>query len=320
MKIAFIGVGGIAGNYRASLRRLERPIAGVCDINPDRSHEIAKEESARAYTDHTEMLAEIKPDVVFVCIPPGAHTSQVADAARMGAAVFVAKPVALDLDTARRTRDAIADAGVINQTGYMARYSDMVEKAKEIVGDQALAMGNGRFLCRMGATHPWWGKFAVSGGQMLEQTTHVFDLLRYFLGDVERAQSFGIRGVSEGIADFEECTVCNLSYQSGAVGSITSSCVTGGEDSFSAELFGDSFYLKLVLNCDLRGKIGDEAVQFQGEETGYFRQVEQFVAAVEANDQDLVRSDYVNGFKSLAVTVAANQSLATGTVEKVCGD
>ena len=73
MKIAFIGVGGIAGNYRGSLRRLQRPIAAICDINADRAESIAKEENATAYTDHQDMMHKEKPDVVFTCIPPG-HT------------------------------------------------------------------------------------------------------------------------------------------------------------------------------------------------------------------------------------------------------
>ena len=148
LKIAFIGVGGIAGNYRRSLKQLERPIAAVCDINAERVAAIATEENATAYTDHNEMLQKENPDVVFTCIPPGAHTTQVADAAASGAALFVAKPVAQDLETAQRARDAIDTAGVINQVGYMARYSDITAKAKELVGDQKLAMGFGRFLAR----------------------------------------------------------------------------------------------------------------------------------------------------------------------------
>jgi len=317
MKIAFIGVGGIAGNYRRSLKQLERPIATVCDINADRARQIAAEENAIAYTDHREMLQKEKPDVVFTCIPPGAHTTQVADAATSGAAVFVAKPIAIAPDTARRTRDAIASAGVINQVGYMARYSDLTEKTKEVIGDRKLAMGFGRFLCRMGASHPWWGKFAMSGGQMLEQTTHVFDLLRYFLGDVVSVQTYGIKGVSGSIADFEECTVCNLRFGSGAVGNITSTCVARSPSGFAAELVGDDLYLKLTLDLQLRGQIGGESIEYDGTEAGYYRQIAHFIRAVESNEQELVRSDYADALKTLAVTIAANKSLETGQVEQV---
>ena len=317
MKIAFIGVGGIAGNYRRSLKQLQCPIAAVCDINSDRAKAVADEENATAYTDHQEMLEKENLNVVFICIPPGAHTTQVADAAKAGAAVFVAKPVAQDLKTAQNARDAIIGAGVINQVGYMARYSDITDKAKELVGDRKLTMGIGRFLARMGANHPWWGKYDISRGQMVEQTTHVFDLIRYFLGDVESVHAYGIKGVSDGIADFEECTVCNLKFKNGAVASITSTCVARAHENFATELVGDDIYLKLTHDLGLRGQIGGEGIDYTGSEAGYFRQVEQFVKAVEANDQGLVRSSYADAYKTLAVTLAANRSLETGQVEQI---
>ena len=317
MKIAFIGAGGIAGNYRASLKKLQRPITAICDINAERATQVAEVENATAYIRHEEMLKKEKPDVVFTCIPPGAHTTQAADAAKTGAAVFVAKPVALDIETANRTLDAIEAAGVLNQVGYMARYNDITAKAKEIIGEKDLSMGFGRFLCRMGAGHPWWGKFAISGGQMLEQSTHVFDLLRYFLGDVTEVQTFGLKNVSEGIADFEECTVCNLRFASGAVGNVTSTCVASASEGFAAELVGDDLYLKLIMDLKLRGSVEGEQIEYDGVEAGYFRQVEQFMQAVETNDQSLIRSSYADAVKTLAVTLAANRSLETGQVEKV---
>ena len=317
LKIAFIGVGGIAGNYRGSLRRLEYPIAAVCDINPDRAAAVAADENATAYTDHTEMLQKENPDVVFTCIPPGAHTTQVADSAESGAAVFVAKPVAQDLETAKNASKAITEANVINQVGYMARYSDITDKAKELVGDRKLSMGIGRFLARMGANHPWWGKFEVSRGQMVEQTTHVFDLIRYFLGDVKSVQAFGIKNVSQDIADFEECTVCNLKFTNGAVGSITSTCVARAHENFATELIGDDLYLKLTHDNYLRGQIGGESIEYNGSEAGYYRQVEQFIKAVEAENQSHVRSSYTDAVKTLEVTLAANRSLETGQIESI---
>lgn len=317
MKIAFIGVGGIAGNYRESLKKLGRPITAVCDIQAQRVGQIAGEESAKPYTEHREMLKKEKPDVVFVCIPPGAHTTQAADAAKSGAALFVAKPVAVDLKVARRAREAIAQARVINQVGYMARYSDVTQRAREIVAGRPLAMGFGRFLCRMGAGHPWWGKFKTSGGQMLEQSTHVFDYLRYFLGEVVEVHAFGKKNVSKDIADFEECTVCNLQFASGAVGNITSTCVAGAEDGFAAEIVGDNLYLKVIMDTRLRGKVDGETINFDGQERGYFRQIEEFLKAVEAGNQRLVRTDYADAVKTLEVTAAANRSMVTGRVEKV---
>jgi len=317
MKIAFIGAGGIAGNYRNSLKKLGRPIATICDVNSDRADQVAAQENAVAYTDHHEMLAKEKPDVIFTCIPPGAHTTQVIDAAKSGAALFVAKPVAIDLDTALRTRDTIENANLINQVGYMARYSDLTEKVRKMVVGREVSMGFGRFMCRMGSSHPWWGNFAVCGGQMLEQSTHVFDLLRYLISEVTHVQAFGIKNVSADIADFEECTTCNLSFENGTIGNVVSTCVANAFNGFSSELVGDNLYLNLNLDYQLRGNIDGESIEFDGTESGYYRQIEHFVKAVETNDQSLVRSGYADALKTLAVTVAANRSLQTGKVEKV---
>lgn len=316
MRIAFIGVGGIAGNYLGSLKKLEREVAAVCDINGERAAKIASDNKCTSYTDHRDMLAREKPDVVFVAIPPGAHQGQVDDAVAVGAAVFVAKPIGLDLDAVRRTRDAIGQKGVINQVGYMARYSDITERARQLTAGQTLGMGMGRFMCRMGA-HPWWGKKAICGGQMLEQSTHVFDLLRYFLGEVEEVQAYGHRGLGEDIADFEDSTVCNLRFAGGAIGNVNSTCCANAPDGFAAEFSGRAFYLKLVMDTRLVAQIHGEPVEYQGQETGYFRQVEQFLQAVESGDQTLVRSSYEDAACTLAVTLAANRSLESGRPEKV---
>lgn len=86
---------------------------------------------------------------------------------------------------------------------------------------------------------------------------------------------------------------------------------------FSSELVGDNFHLNLNFDYQLRGYIDGESVEFDGTESGYNRQVEHFVKAVETNDQSLVRSGYADALKILAVTVAANRSIQTGQVEEV---
>lgn len=317
MKIGLIGAGGIAGNYRGSLKELAAPVAAVCDANGERAEQVAKEENARPFVSHKDMLKAEKLDVVFVSIPPGAHTTQVADCAEAGCAVFVAKPIGLRLDTVRGALRAIGKAKVINQVGYMARYSDLTAKVKEIVGDRALGMGLGRFMCRMGAAHAWWGKAAMSGGQMLEQSTHVFDILRYFLGDVAEAHALGHRGLADDVADFPQCTVCNLRFASGAVGVVTSTCAATVPEGFGAELIGRDFYLKLTFDNRLRGMVDKKPVEYDGTESGYFRQVEQFLLAVKERRQSLVRSSYADAAKTLATTLAANRSIETGKPEKV---
>jgi len=317
MQIAFIGVGGIAQNYIGSLEKLERPVAAVCDIDAQTAARVADELKCNGYTDHREMLDRENLDVVFVAIPPASHDTQTIDAVEAGAHVFVAKPVALDLDLAHRTQEAVPASGRINQVGYMARYSEITERAKELVRGRDLGMGMGRFLARMAPSHPWWGKFAVSAGQLVEQSTHVFDWMRFFLGEIETVHALGHDGPDDTIADFEDSTSVNLKFASGAVGNIVSTCSARANDGFVTELCGRDLYLRLTFHNHLSGYIDQEEIDYLGQEGGYFRQIECFLAAVEAQDQNLVRSSYADAVNSLSVTLAANRSLVSGNVETV---
>ncbi len=317
MRIGFIGLGGIADNYRSSLKRLGVPITAVCDINPTRVQAIAQEEQASAYTDHRAMLATERLDAVFVAIPPAAQQEQAIDVVNAGAAVFVTKPVSLSLDLARRTIAAIEAAGVINQAGYMARYADVTARVRELTAGHTLAMGFGRFLARMGLGHSWWGKRAISGGQIIEQSTHVFDLLRHLMGEVTEAHAYGHTGSGDDIADFEDSTIVNLRFASGAIGSVTSTCCSNVPDGFSLELTGRDLYLRMALDMHLSGEIAGQKIDYTGAESGYFRQIEQFLNAVRQHDQSLVYSSYADAAQSLALTLAADQSLRSGRPERV---
>ena len=321
MKIAMIGVGGIAGNYRQSLKRLNQPVAAVCDVIEERARQIAHEEGARIYTDYRPLLEREQPDAVFVAIPPSAHGSEVADAALAGCAVFVAKPIALNVAAALPTAAVIARSGVINQVGYMARYADITDRAREIVGDRLIGMLLGRFMCRMSASHPWWRQRAKSGGQMLEQTTHVFDLARLFGGEVTHVHALGRPALAADngrpVADFEDCTTSNLQFAGRATGNISSTYSARVPDGFALEIIGADLYLRLSYDLQLSGVVDGQAVSYEGQEAGYFRQVEQFLEAVRTQDQRRVRSSYADALKTLAVTDAANRSLHTGQVERV---
>ena len=76
---------------------------------------------------------------------------------------------------------------------------------------------------------------------MLEQSTHVFDLLRYLILEVVHVQAFGVKGVFADIDYFEECATCNLSFENGAIGNVTSICVANTLNGLSRELVGGIF-------------------------------------------------------------------------------
>ena len=120
----------------------------------------------------------------------------------------------------------------------------------------------------MGATHLWWGNLTVCDGLMLEQGTHVFDLLRYLILEFTYVQAFSVKDVFAGVADFEECTNCNLSFENGVIGNFTSTCVSNTLNGFSSELVGGNFHLNLNLDYWLHGHIDAAPIEFNGTESG----------------------------------------------------
>jgi predicted dehydrogenase len=312
MRVGMIGIGGIADVYRKGLVQYGQPIAALCDINDVRVAEVAAATGANGYTDYRAMIAKEQLDAVFISIPPGVHGNQVIDVVNSGAAVFVAKPIGLDINLVRQTHQAIVDRGVINQVGYMARYADIAAKARELIGDRKIVMGLARFMVRMPTNHPWWGKRSICGGQIIEQSTHMFDLLRYLMGEVVQVQSYGHQGAGDDIADFEDSTIVNLRFANGGIGSVVSTSCTQVPDGAAWELTGRDLYLKLTMDLDLSGVIDGQAVSYRGDESGYIRQVGEFLQAVRTKDQTLVRSSYVDAMQTLIVTMAAEESLQAG--------
>lgn len=211
----------------------------------------------------------------------------------------------------------MVESGVLSQAGYMTRYSDITERAKSLVADRSIGLATGRFVCNMGSGHPWWGIKARSGGQMVEQTTHCFDWLRYFLGEVEEVSTYGHYTNAEDTADFEDSSACNLRFKSGTAASVLSTCVTNTPVGHGNELFGREFYLHLAHDFKLTGQIDGQTETYEGQEAGYFRQVEHFLRAVEGGDRSLIRCDFEDAVRSLAVTIAANESLEKGVPVQV---
>lgn len=316
MDVGFIGVGGVAGNYLNSLERIEGVrVSAVCDIDVGRAAAVGERFGSATYDDHSAMFAAERLDALFIAVPPFAHTNQEIQAAERGIPMFIAKPVAMDLDTARRALSAIRKHDVPTGVGYMWRHSDLTDKARELLGDRQIGMVIGSVHVNTPGT-AWWRVYAQSGGQIVEQSTHIYDLARYFCGEAAQAHGWGGASLNP-LIDFDDVTTVNIRFHGGAVGAVTStSNVRTG--TYSLDLIGADFHLGLNYGANsMSGHVGDEQVSYEATESGYYIQVERFIRALREADMSLIRSDYEDASRSLALTLAANEALACGAVVDV---
>lgn len=311
-RIGFIGVGGIAHRHLGVLERFEDvELVGFADLDFDRAVAAASSYGARAYGDHAELLADDSLDAVYICIPPFAHGAAEEAVIARGLPFFVEKPISLDIDVAERLAARIADAGLVTAVGYHWRYLDTVDEARRLLQERPAQLLSGYWLDQ---TPPpqWWWHADKSGGQMVEQTTHIIDLARYLVGDV--VQVFGLAGTTArpefpGL-DVPTVSTASLRFASGAVGNIGSTCLLKWSHRVGLHLFGDGIAMELT-DHDLMVDVGAGRPVRQAEGDPVWREDRDFIDAVRG-EPSRIRCSYAEALKTHRIALAINQSARTG--------
>lgn len=314
LRVGLIGCGGIAKDHLENVMASEiAEVVAVSDIRVEAADVMSRAAGAAAYTDYQSMLAKEQLDAVFICVPPFAHGEMEEHVAARDVHMLVEKPVGLELEQVHRKQRAIAESGIINATGYCLRYLDTVERIQAWLSGKTVALARGWYLTRF-VEAAWWRKRSQSGGQIVEQATHIVDLGRYLLGEVAAVQSFQALYASGQHAgmDIPDVGVTNFRFQSGAVGHLSSTFLQT-DHRMGLELSGDGFRLlwttKGVTFIDDSGEMTyDTKVDM------YKQQDDAFLQAVAQGNQSLVRASYAEAVQTLRLTLAINESADTGNI------
>ena len=316
IRIGFIGTGRIANRHMEKLSKIkDATLVSVCDVEKKEAEKMTKIWGGKFYTDYREMLDKESLDAVYICLPPFAHTDQEILAAEKGINLFVEKPLALDLKKACQISKIIEESGVISSVGYLYRYSDIVNRAKEEVSQGKIALILGHYLCPMPSTR-WWRNKNESGGQIVEQTTHIFDLARYLVGEVDTIYGQRSRGLMEDVENYslDDTSCINLQFQSGAVGSISSACILKKGRDWGINLIGKGFRIDLLLSSHLLIISNGKRREIKMQTDPYQAEDEAFIAAVKKGRPEIIRSPYSDALKTLKLTLAADSSLEKGKI------
>ena len=313
VKIGFVGTGGIANHHMRTLSDIPTAaMVAFCDVVEEKAVTAATTYGGKAYTCYEEMYDSEALDAVYICLPPFAHDRQELAAIERGLPIFVEKPVATTMAKAREIESALAAKNLISGVGYHWRYMDTTEKAIALIGDQPVGFALGAWMGGMPGVS-WWRVMAESGGQIVEQTTHIFDLARYLLGDVAEVHAMGRTGLMEDVENYDvhDASVTNLRFKSGAVASITSACMLSAGHHVGLELFLKDQALRIVgQHLTIETPDGTEVVELGNNPTRAEDQT--FLQAVQSGDASAIRCDYAEAVKSLELTIAATQSAQEG--------
>ncbi|MFC1734862.1 Gfo/Idh/MocA family protein [Candidatus Hydrogenedentota bacterium] len=140
VRAGFIGCGGHSfRNIFPTFQYTPVELAAVCDVVKERA-ETYKEffGASAAYSDHNEMLAKEKLDVVFIVtnyIPGGEprYPELAAECLRAGAHVWIEKPPVGNLEDVRVLREAMAESGKKLAVGFKKMFTPANMRLKQII-------------------------------------------------------------------------------------------------------------------------------------------------------------------------------------------
>lgn len=311
VRIGFIGCGGIANHHMRTLSKIaDAETVAFFDKDAERARKAASDHGGQAYESVDTMLEDAGLQACYMCTPPFAHGEEEMAVVGRGVALFLEKPVAINMATARQIEAAINTAGVVNAVGYHWRYLPSTLRAEEALAGKTVTAVLGYWMGGLPGVY-WWRRMDLSGGQMLEQTTHIVDLARVFAGEVESVSAaYGLLCLGD-VEDLDvpDVGTTTLLFESGAVGTITNCChlkmgFRVGLDVIACDATASINPGQLVL----RSAEGTEDLKLEGDAT--LAEDTAFVRAVASGDSSGIRSSYSDAVRTLAVSLAANLAAA----------
>ena len=261
------------------------------------------------YSDYRKMLDDKKPDGVLVLGPDDKHYEFTMECFQRGIHVLVEKPITRDLRQAQHMCETADKLGLTLMTVSNKRYSPPYFRAKKLLPERPAA-----FL----------GKFNLGYDyvDILESgTIHMFDLVRYFMGDVK-----AVSAIATHHYDFNQCNysfdnACiNLEFKSGSIGNIfTSSTALSLKPWERVEIYGEKNWIAvedqhtLIVNDSEVGPsktwspVFPNTLIFDEEFGGFMGLIENFVQCIRGKEKPL--SSGWDGLKAYELVVATHQSI-----------
>ena len=314
VRLGFIGTGGNSNRHMRELSTIEgTALVAFCDVVAEKSENAAKQYNGRSYTDYNVMLAEENLDAVYISIPPFAHGAPERAVIDAGLPMFVEKPVHIDAAEALEIAALVEEKGIITAAGYQERYLDIIDKAKELLEERRVGFFMGYWMG--GMPGGWWREKAKSGGQVMEQTTHEIDMARYLFGEVKRVYAVERKGlIPNADYDVEEASAVSMEFESGVFGVMFSACfIQAGMRRSGLDIFCEDGSLEYHLRNSVVLSTSEGVQKWDVKNKCTIDMDATFIEAVRTGDGSKIRSPYPDAAKSALLSIAANESLATGT-------
>lgn len=253
VQLGIIGAGGVAvSKYYPALKRLQsiwEPVEVVAFSRRDEraGRQIERTWGGRWYQDYARMLECESLDGVLILGPNGLHAEHGVACVERGLPILVEKPFTLSLVDGHRLCRLADERGVPVMTVANKRYSPPYRRAKQFATDGPVN-NPAMFAAKFNLGYDYVIHLLEAG------TIHLFDLTRYFMGDVARLSAIGVNkyGHNKGRYPFDNAMI-SFEFTSGSVGQLyTTSTAVSLKPWERVEVYGDKAWLAVEDQYELR--------------------------------------------------------------------
>jgi myo-inositol 2-dehydrogenase/D-chiro-inositol 1-dehydrogenase len=315
LQIGIIGTGWFGQKHASMLEQMDGvTIAAVCGSSQEKADRMASDfPNAKGYASAQSMLDDQKLDAVYICVPPFAHGEIEFSLIERGIPFLVEKPLGTTLQTPTQILEKLDEKELIHSVGYHFRYMDSTQRARQLIQERKTGMALGYWTGSMPGVY-WWRKNDGSGGQFVEQTTHIVDLLRYTMGEVSEVYAAYAQQVmhekEEGVTVADAGTV-TLKMKSGVVANISNTCLLPFDHQAGLHLYTDQGVLELGMDT-LKDIRQDQTTVYKNQSNPYETENKAFIHALRTGDTSGILSTYRDAWKTHQITTAANRSAQAG--------
>jgi len=316
VKVAFVGCGNICNFHLSHLVQFDDvAYVGFMDIRPERAAEKAAQVGgAPVFADTIALLDQAKPDALYICVPPDQHGFIEFEAIKRGIPFLVEKPMALSMDLAHRIRDAATQANLITAVGFQDRYLDIIARTKDFLADRQVGLVDGAWLGGIPGVY-WWPTYATSGGQIVEQNIHLFDMLRYLFGEPAKVYCSAAKGlVARPGYDLHDYSAAVVTFKNQVIATLFTGCYLNRNvpNKNGLHIRCVDADIRYILRQSVEFDLGSSVQLYKREFDQGVTEDRTFIDAIKTGDPSLIKSPYADACRSLALTLACNESLATG--------
>jgi predicted dehydrogenase len=239
-RVAIIGAGNIISSHIDAIRgageRLD--LTAIVDIDAERCKTVCAAHNIPAYyTDSTQMLADVQPDLVHIITPTGTHFDLTMECLNAGAWVYCEKPLCASLAQFDQLSIAENRTGKYVSTVAQWRFGAAVSHLRKLMASDDLGrpmVGVCQTLWYRALPYyevPWRGKWTTeTGGATVTLGIHLMDLFLWLLGDWSEVRA--VAATIDRPIEVDNVSMALVNFESGALGTITTSAVSPRQESY----------------------------------------------------------------------------------------